>query len=80
MEIRRLIDVSGVNADGTPFEGQMYETLHGTTKDTPIGVRWGVCDICLMSFPKNEMSLVRGKWYCRKNGCIKDTMPKERRK
>lgn len=80
MEERRLIDVVGVNVDGTPYEGQMYETIVAPTKNTGFGVKWGVCSICLMSFPLNEMMNVRGKWYCRKNQCYRDTLPKEQKR
>ena len=80
MEERHLIDIVGVNSDGTPFEGQMYETLHAQTKKTGFGVIWGTCSVCLMDFPLNEMMKIKGKWYCRKYKCYEDTLPKEQQK
>ena len=77
MEERTLINVTGVNADGTPFSGQMYETQHAMTKKTGFGVKWGMCSACLMDFPLNEMLSIKGKWYCRKYKCYEDTLPKE---
>lgn len=74
---RELIDVTGVNRDGTAYSGQMYQTLVAPTKKTSGGVIWGVCSICLMTFPVNEMMKYKGKYYCRKNKCFEDTLPKE---
>jgi len=80
MEERRLVDVTGVNADGTPYVGQMYETQHAPTKETQMGIKWNYCSICLMDFPENEMVRIKGKWYCRKYKCYEDTLPKEIKK
>ncbi len=77
MEERRLIPVTGVNADGTPYSGTMYETIHAPTKDTPMGIKWNTCSVCLMDFPETEMMRIKGRWYCRKYKCFEDTLPKE---
>lgn len=77
MEMRRLITVTGVNRDGTPYSGTMYESLHGTSKETPLGIKWGTCSICLLDAPVNEMVYKNGKYYCRKYKCYEDLLPKE---
>lgn len=71
------ITVTGVNRDGTPYTGTMLEAQYGVTKDTPLGVAWEICTKCRLSFPMNELTKIAGRYYCTKNGCIKDTQPKE---
>jgi len=77
MQLYEEVLVTGTNRDGTPFSGTMLVALYAPTKNTPIGVKWNVCCKCRLSFPENELTKIRGQWYCTKNRCIEDTMPKE---
>lgn len=77
MEVRRLIEVTGTNSDGTPFTGQMYETLHGTRGKAQDWMKWNTCHLCGMDFPINKMMYKDGKYYCYKYKCYQDLLPKE---
>jgi hypothetical protein len=33
---------------------------------------WAICPLCAMSFPKSEMSRVKGLYYCNRNKCAEE--------
>lgn len=72
----KTIISQAVDEQGNPYGPAvtMLEPQYGTTKETAAGVKWGLCDICTMSFPLSEMLRKNGKYYCRKNKCYEDTM------
>jgi len=78
----KTVQVQAVDEQGVPYGPivEMLEPQYGTTKETAAGVKWGLCDICTMSFPLNEMLKKNGKYYCRKNRCFEDTLPREQQK
>jgi len=45
----------------------MNESLYGTNKSAGVG-RWALCPTCQEEFPISEMVLVKGRFYCTKNG------------
>ena len=52
-------------------EYRMERSVRGTRFGLGKG-RWGVCHTCLEEFPTSQMSKVRGRWYCHKNGCAEE--------
>jgi len=58
----------------TPPTGQVnlmhYVPNAGTSKNAVGG--WAVCPICALSFPKSEMTRVKGQWYCNQNKCAEE--------
>jgi hypothetical protein len=65
----KLVTVTGVNADGTPFSGQMVEADFRPTSSGFSGGQWHECVRCGHVDKEAAMSQIGGKWYCSYSGC-----------